>query len=133
MDWIAVYFLNPFGVVNAVLAAVNLALSLIFLNRLISRKGREQLIGMDHGINGILLICLTMIFFTFMAPFYDMFRAYSSVASAGTADPRVFISGIVEFIVPIHFNLAACSFFLIVWFLLRAFHRLKFEKAEKLR
>ena len=131
MDWISLYFSNPFGVVNAVLAAVNLALSLFFIYKLISRKDREQLIGMDHGINSILLICLVMIFFTFITPFYDMVKAHLSLASVGTGDPVVMIRAIVELLFPIHFTLAVCSVFLIVWFLLRTFHRLKLEKAEK--
>jgi len=129
MNWISLCFSNPFGVLAIVLAAVNLALSLFFLFKLITRKGREQLTGMDHGINSILMICLVMVFFTLITPLYDMFRASLSLAEAGTGDPRVIFQGLIEYIVPIHINLAVCSFFLIVWFLLRAFHRLKLEKA----
>ncbi len=131
MHLISLCFSNPFGIVNAVLAAVNLALSIFFLYTLITRKNSDRLTGIGHGINSILLICLVMIFFTFIAPFYDMIKASLSLAEAGSGDPRVFFRGIIDFIFPIHFTLAVCSFFLIVWFLLSAFHRIKLEKAEK--
>lgn len=128
----AMAFLSgPFFILNGILIVVNLTLAVINLFKLLSRKSSEKLAGMDRGINCILLICFIMIFFTYMDPIFGLIRANFSIASAGTGDPRVILSGIVKFLLPMNINLAFCSFFLIVWFLLRAYHRLILEQAEK--
>ncbi len=124
------YLLNPFSILVVVLSNINFALSLFFLYKLISRKGNDKSTFISCGINSILLVCFFIIFFTFITPIYDAFRAYEPLESAGTGDPRVILHGLIEFIVPMILNFASLSFFLIVWFFLRIFYWLKFEKKD---
>ena len=122
-----VYLNGPFYTAITVLIVINLILTVWILVVLSTSKSRERLASIDRGINGILFFCLCMIFFTFMDPIYDMFRVYHSIAAAGTGDLKVMIYGIIEFLLPMTLSLAISSFFLIVWFLLREYHRMKMK------
>ncbi|MFC1693352.1 hypothetical protein ACFL1R_07600 [Candidatus Latescibacterota bacterium] len=119
---------HPLNIVAYVLADINLVLSLIYMVRLFKAQDHNQIKGMDRGINSILLVCFFMLFFAFFDPIIGLIRALFSIARSGTGDPRVVAGGIIDTFVPLFIIVWLCSFFLIVWFLLRAYHRRLIER-----
>ena len=116
---------SPFGIANVMLFVINAVIAIYYLAKLMTPQSPERLVAAGFGINIILFICFCTVFFTFVDSFYKIFRASQSIAQAGTGDPRVFSAGMIEFMFSFMFYLTCGSFFLIVWFLLKAFHRFK--------
>ena len=131
MSWKFMIY-GPLHKLNVVISFIIIALSFYFVIALISSRNRDKLARLGNSINSILFLSLSIIFFTFMNTYYDMFRAYTSIAQSGTGDPKVIIGGILEWLFPFQFFMALSSFFLIVWFLLRAFHRILIGRAERI-
>ncbi|MCE5251262.1 hypothetical protein LLG96_13680 [bacterium] len=117
------YLLGFFGMLTVVFGIFNLAVSIWCAFGLFVKIRPDRFKGMDRMIDIILLVNFFILFFTFIKPIFGMFMAYSAVASSGTGDPRVVLAGISEIFIPAAFSLLFCSFFFIVWFILRARHR----------
>jgi len=116
-------FGQPFYLLTFVLAVVNLILVIVSIVKLFTYKDFNRIKSMECGINSIVLVCFFMLFFVSFEPIYQLMRAYMSVALAGTADPKVMIGGVIAVLIPANIVLLVCSFFLISWFFLRAYHR----------
>ena len=127
-----IHLLGPFGMLTVILGFINLVISLRYAIELLILGRINRLKGMDSGIDSILLVTFVMLFLTFIDPIFDMIRAYSSVAVAGTGDPKVMLAGLIQFFLPMVFSLVLCSFFFIVWFILRARHRQLLERIREL-
>ena len=131
MEWEWYVFTDgPLFKLNIVISFIIITLSFYFVVTLISRRNNEKIARMGNSINSILFLSLCLIFLTFMNFYYDMLKAYSSIAESGTGDPKVIIGGILEWLFSIQFFMALASFFLIVWFLLRAFHRILIDRVK---
>ena len=118
--------INPSESLNilvAILGILNLLIAITCISRMLSIKIKKHLISIDREINSILIICFIIIFFTFLDPIYDVIKFYSPANSWNT-DPRVMIQGVIQFLFPMVFSLLISSFFIIVWFLLRAYNKL---------
>ena len=114
---------QPFYFLTFVLAVINLILLIVYIVKLSTYKDFNRIKGIDRGINSILLVCFFMLFFVSFEPIFRLIRAYMSIALAGTADPKVIIGGLIAVLLPANIVFLVCSFFLICWFFLRAYHR----------
>jgi hypothetical protein len=126
---------SPLSILLCVLALTALVLSLYFFYKIIFMKKSN----LEKSINYILLICFFMIFFVLVDQFQNWSNFYSSILSGKTTYiydpnmptilPRQFMISLIVFIIKIFFQSALISFFMIVWFLLRAFNRVKIEQS----
>jgi hypothetical protein len=126
-----IHLLGPFGMLTVILGFINMVISLRYAVELLILGRTDRIKGMDRGIDSILLVTFVMLFCTFIDPIFDTIRAYSSVAVASSGDPKVVLAGLIQFFLPMIFSLLLCSFFFIVWFILRARYRQLLERIGK--
>ena len=94
-------------------------------------KKESNPVSMEKGINNILLLCFFMIFFISIDLFLSMKRALSSIPSSGAGDVVVLAKGLSLLEIVLVFNYALITFFLIVWYLLRAYSLMNKGLSEK--
>lgn len=121
-------FHNPFNQIALLLGGVNIVLTIVYVVKLIVKRHSDTIRNMDNGINIILFLSLCMILSAFSQTFHGIYKAVNSVATRGTDDPVVMFQGVMESITPFMYIGFVCSFNMVCWFLLRAFHRLQLKK-----
>jgi hypothetical protein len=132
MSWLfLLFFSTPLKILNSLLALTNTALSLNYLLKMPNEKNVENLAKMENGINSILLISFFMVFFFLidLFCFWFILNQHTSIGQVG--DTKVIAAAISENLIKVISQLIPISFFLIVWFLLRAYNRMKIEKIQK--
>ncbi len=130
MNWTTLLFGSPLNFVSGALALLDLALAVYYAAKLSSTKHREQLTGMEHGINIMLPASFGILFFTLLKTLVGGIRASLIIAKSGTGDPRVLFMGLIRWLMPFMFYGTLCLFFLIVWYFLRTAHRLRIDKLK---
>jgi hypothetical protein len=131
MVWLKILFSSPLQILNGLIALLCFALSADYFYKLRLLKKGDNHDSIKKGINNILLICFFMIFFISIDQFLSMKRAFSSISSSGIGDLRVIAYGLFQFETVLVFNYASISFFLIVWYVLRAYSLVKKGLSEK--
>ncbi|MFC1650802.1 hypothetical protein ACFL2X_04465 [Candidatus Latescibacterota bacterium] len=121
----------PFNVLALILGGINIVLSIIYTIKLSVKNHSDKIREMENGINIILFLSLCMSLSVFFQPFYGIYRALGSLGRSGTDDPFVAIEGIMQAFTPFIYIGFVCSFNLICWFFLRAYHRLKVKRFSK--
>ena len=130
MNWTAYLFASPLNWLSGALVVLDIALAVYYAVKLSSSKHREQLTGMEHGINIMLPTSCGMLFFALLDPLVSAIRASFSIGHAQTRDPWVLLDGLIRATVPIMFYGALCLFFLIVWYFLRVVQRRRLEQLK---
>jgi hypothetical protein len=131
MEWITIIYSNPLRIINGFLALICFVLSMNYLYKLRLSKKTGKSVDIGKNINNILLLCFFMIFFISIDEFFNWAEIISSFATSGIGDPRVIAAGLSNFEIVMVFHCAIITFFLIAWYLLRAYNLINKKLSEK--
>ena len=127
MSIITLLISNPLMILNYILAIGAFALSVNCFFKILSIKKGITSADFSIRIDYILLLSLIMIFIVLIYGFFYWFSEFYGAENVNVNDMPALAKDILAFSINLFFQMTLISFFLIVWFLLKAFSSSKME------
>ncbi len=116
------------GILNIILFLVLVALSFVYGSVLIKSRNPLVIRGMKTAVNAQLPTASIMLLLTFAERLYFAYKIRNSIASSGTGDPRVIMSGVAQYLSPLLVGFICFTVIYVLWGILLLMHARAMER-----